>query len=332
MNTIDITKTHVIHQWKHDRPLIGCRIAPDARFAVSSSEDSTLQRWAIPTGERIILKGHESWVHALCFTPDSQTLISGGCEGRLIWWSIQDAEPKAMRSVEAHQGWIRAVDVSADGKLLVSVGNDLIVRVWNVATGEKISEWGGHERHIYSAIFHPDGQQLITGDLQGKIHLWNVSDKKLLRSFDGATLYTPNKGQNAEFGGVRSLAVHPASNRLLAGGTHKGTNPFGAVHEPLVLRFDWNEGKLLRSHACDGIPGGAVWRNQWLADGTAIAVSGGSSGGILLFFNDAQDKEIHRFGLPSLARDMDVHVASGLVATAHYDLHLRISGLYAKAA
>jgi len=31
-----------------------------------------------------------------------------------------------------------------------------------------------------------------------------------------------------------------------------------------------------------------------------------------------------------LARDMDVHLASNLIATAHHDSHLRISGMFAK--
>ena len=181
------------------------------------------------------------------------------------------------------------------------------------------------KRHIYSVEFHPSGNQLITGDLLGKVHVWNVADRKLERTIEATPLYTENKGQQAEYGGVRSLAYHAERKELIAGGTHKATNPFGAVHEPLILRFGWDDGVLRKSHACEGIPGGLVWRVQWLKDGTAVGVSGGSTGGLLLFFNDSQEKEIHRFKLPSLARDMDIHLESNMVATAHFDSHLRIS-------
>jgi hypothetical protein len=58
-------------------------------------------------------------------------------------------------------------------------------------------------------------------------------------------------------------------------------------------------------------------------------VSGGSSGGILLYYGKDQEKELHRFGLPSLARDMDANLASGLVVTAHYDHHIRVCALFA---
>lgn len=327
---IDITKTHLIHEWKHESPLIACRIAPDGLQAVSSLENSTLQLWTIPGGETKVLKGHESWAHALCYSGDSSQLVSGGCDGKLIWWSVKGDSPALIRSIDAHEGWIRGVAISPDNSTLASVGNDKIVRLWSMATGEKLGELEGHARHIYCALFHPNGAQLATGDLLGKIHVWNVADRKADRTIEATPLYAENKGQQAEFGGVRAMAFCPDRNELIAGGTHKATNPFGAVHEPLVLRLDWNDGSLKKSHACDGITGGLIWRVQCLKDGTVVGVSGGSTGGILLFFNDTQEKEIHRFKLPSLAREMDIQLESNLIATAHFDKHLRISGMFAK--
>lgn len=319
------------YEWKHDRPLIACRIAPDGLQVASSSEDSSLQLWKIPSGEKKVLTGHESWVHALCYNADGQQLVSGGCDGRIIWWSVRVDAPSILRKIDAHSGWIRSLAISPDDTMLASVGNDKIIRLWSMVTGEKIGEMAGHDRHIYSVLFHPGGAQLVTGDLIGKIHIWNVADCKLERSIDATPLYAENKGQSAEFGGVRAMALNIERSELIAGGTHKATNPFGAVHEPLILRINWADGVLKKSHACEGITGGLVWRVQWLQDGTAVGVSGGSSGGILLYFNDTQEKEIHRFKLPSLARDMDIHLASNLVATAHYDNHLRVSGMFAKA-
>jgi WD40 repeat protein len=315
----------VTQQWPYEAPLLACRVAPDGETCVSSSQDFTLQRWNIATGEKIIFKAHDSWVHSLCYSLDGNLLVTSGCDGRLIWWSIKDAEPKVIRSIDAHIGWVRGVEISRDGKTIISVGNDKMIRLWSVESGEKLSEWSAHERHIYSAAFHPNGQMIATGDLMGKIHLWNVSDHALIRTFDGSTLYSPNPGQGAEFGGIRSMSINAAGTELVACGTHKASNPYGAVHEPLLLRFKVDDGTLLKSHACEGIAGGMLFRTQHLDDDLAMAVSGGSSGGILLCFSSSQDKEVHRFGLPSLARDMDLHVGKQLVASAHYDNHLRVS-------
>jgi len=329
---MDIKQAHIGQDLTYERPLLRCRFSPDGMFVVSSSEDSTLQKWDLSSSEKVILKGHQSWVQALEFNPDGSQLVSGGCDGRLIWWSVTEAEPKALRVIDGHAGWIRAVAISPDGSQLASVGNDLMVRLWKMASGEKIAEWGGHEKHIYSVLFHPNGKQIFTGDLAGKVHLWNVDNKQVARSFDAAPLHTYEGGQRVDFGGVRGIALSPDQTQVLAGGLHKATNPLGAVHEPLVLRFKFDDAQLLKSHVCDGIPGGVIWRVLSLPDATTMAVCGGSSGGFLLFFNNEQEKDIHRFKLPALARDMDYHVATERVATVHHDHHLRITYLHPKAA
>ncbi|MCA9139554.1 MAG: hypothetical protein KDB00_22425 [Planctomycetales bacterium] len=324
---MDIKQSHIIQDLAYERPLLRCRFSPDGKTVTSSSEDSTLQRWNLESGEKVVLKAHDSWVQALQYAADGNTLVSGGCDGRLIWWSITEAAPQAIRTIDAHAGWIRALAISPDGNQLASVGNDLVVRLWDMAGGEKVAEWGGHEKHIYSVAFHPDGTHLLTGDLAGKLHQWNLQTKQIVRTFDAAPLHTYEGGQRVDFGGVRSIAISPDQSQFLAGGLHKATNPLGAVHEPLVLRFNSADGQLLKSHVCDGIPGGVVWRIMNLPDATTIAVCGGSSGGFLLFFNNDQEKDIHRFQLPALARDCDFHADNDRVATVHHDHHLRITKL-----
>jgi hypothetical protein len=62
-----------------------------------------------------------------------------------------------------------------------------------------------------------------------------------------------------------------------------------------------------------------------------MAASGGTSGGFLLFWKPDKDKDYFRFGLPALARDVDLHPDGIRVATAHYDRNVRIIKLAAKA-
>jgi len=327
---LDITKARVIHDFTHDRPLLACRIDPQERFVVTSSEDYRLQKFALPGGEKTILpEVHNSWVHALGFLPDGQTLLSGGCDGKLVWWAIAEAEVKPLRTVEAHKGWLRTISISPDGSLVATGGNDRVVRVWNAANGELVRQWTSHAKNVYSLQFMPDGKRLLSGDLGGSVQLHSVDSEETLASFDAKPLHTYEGGQMVDFGGVRCLAVRPASDQIAAGGLHKATNPLGAVHEPLALRFAVEGAQLLKSHITEGITGGGLWRVQWLSDGTLMGVSGGSSGGFLIFWNDQQDKDIFRFQLPALARDMDLAKSGLNVATAHHDGHLRITRLSA---
>lgn len=325
--TVDPKQAKVVAQWKHERPLIDCRFDPLGRFLVSCSEDFTLQRWALDSGEKVTLSGHQSWPRSLAFTPDGETLFSAGSDEQLLWWSVGDAQPQVGRAVEAaHRGWIRSVSVSPDGRLLASGGNDLMVRLWNTADGTPVRELKGHSKQVYTTLFHPDGQSLLSGDLGGQVHQWDLASGELLHTFEAKDLHTYNKGQGVDYGGVRSLALSPDTTRLACSGLHKATNPLGAVNEPLVMVFDMESRKLVRSHQAEGVRG-AGWRTLYHPDGFLIGVSGGSGGGFLLFWKPEEEKEFHKLKLPNTARGMDLHPDGTRVATAHHDGHVRITSL-----
>lgn len=322
---------HVASQWAHDRPLNACRFDPAGRFVFCGSEDAAVERFKLSDGTRTVLSGgHETWVKALAFSKDGNIAMSGGCDGKITWWDTAADAPKPIRTVQAHKGWIRALDVSPDGALLASGGNDNFVRLWNVADGSLVRELSGHARHVYSVAFHPKGQYLVSGDLVGSVKQWDVASGKELRAFDAKPLHTYEGGQQVDFGGVRSLAISPDEKWLAAGGLYKATNPLGAVHEPIVILFNWESQKVEKQQIAEGIAGGVVWRLRWLADGSLMGVSGGSTGGFLLFWKPDADKDYFRFQLPNIARDMDLHPDGLQVATAHHDHHVRITRLAAK--
>jgi WD40 repeat protein len=326
---LDVKQAHVIAQWPHDRPLVSCRFDPLDRFVFAGLEDNTVQRFALGDGARTPLAAHDSWVRSIAFTKDGAQTITGGYDGRLVWWPTADEKPAPVRTVEAHHGWIRSMVVSPDGALLATAGNDLMVRLWNLADGALVREFPGHERPVYSVAFHPGGEFLVSGDLVGVVKQWRAATGELVRAFDGKALHTYEGGQQVDFGGVRALAVSPDAKYLAAGGLYQASNPLGAVHQPLVLLWEWESQTLVQSHVAEGIAGGVIWRTVFLADQTLMGASGGSSGGFLFFWKPDAAKDFHRFGLPALARDMDLHPDGLRVVTAHYDNHLRITRLAA---
>lgn len=324
----DPTKAKVVSQWKHESPLIACRIDPKARYVLTTAEDNTIQRWDLPSGNKISFTAHDSWVFSLAFTPDGETFFSGGGDGRLVWWSTAAAQPAPVRRVDAHQGWIRQVVVSPDGKLVATAGNDQKVKLWNVADGALVKEFAGHENQVYSALFHPQGAWLLSGDLLGFVRQWDLASGSVARSFEAKDLHSYNGGQGVHFGGIRSMAMSRDAKLLACGGLFKAENPLGAVHEPLVVVFDWESQKVVQSHVAEGVKG-SLWRTIYHPDGFLMGVAGGSSGGFLLFWKTENPKEFHRFALPNVARDMDLHPDGLQVATTHFDRHLRISTLQA---
>ena len=291
---LDPKQAHVVSQWPHDRPLNACRFDPRGPLRVLRL--GRRGRRALQPGRR---RAHASSPAATKrgstrsrFRKDGAQVISGGCDGKLTWWDAAADAPTPIRSIEAHKGWIRSLDVSPDGTLLASGGND--------STRAAVERRRRHARpraapaitrHVYSVAFHPQGQFLLSGDLIGVLKQWEVATGKEVRTFDAKPLHTYEGGQQVDFGGIRAIAVSPDGKWLAAGGLYKATNPLGAVHEPLVLLFDWETQKLEKQQIADGIPGGVVWRLRWLADGSLMGLSGGSSGGFLLFWKPDADKD-----------------------------------------
>jgi hypothetical protein len=301
------------------------------RYVICGTEDTFADRFSLADGARTPLAGgHESWVFSVAVSGDGAWTVTGGGDGRLVWWETAAEAPRPVRAVEAHAGWIRSLAVSPDGQSLASGGNDGFVRIWNLADGSLLREIAGHARNVYSVAYHPDGA-LLSGDLLGVLKQWDPATGREVRTFDAATLHSYNAGQAVDFGGVRGLGASLDGAFLAAGGLHKASNPLGAVHEPLVLIFGWEKGELLKSQIPEGIAQGVVWDLAWLADGTLCAASGGGTGGLLLFFKPEEDKDFHRLMLPNIVRHMALSADGRRVATAHHDGKVRLTRLGPKA-
>ena len=331
MNGLAPEQTHTTHQWKYTSPLITCRFDPSGRYVFSSAEDNHVQRWDFLTGELSTLKAHESWVRDLVFLPDGKTVITVGCDQEMIFWPVEGQDQQPIRRVKAHEGWIRCADVDPGGTLIASGGNDRVVRLWNAEDGSEVRSLLGHDSHVYSVMFHPSEPFLLSGDLNGLVIQWDIESGDRVRVFDAKALHSYNTGQKVHYGGVRSLSLSPDGKHLACGGLHKASNPLGAVNEPLIVVFAWDDPEAVVSRVAEGVKG-VIWRSRHLSDGRLVGASGGSGGGYLLFWNPDEEKSFHKVKLKDTIRGMDIHDDGISVATAHWDRHLRISRMTAKEA
>src|SRR5437762_1189559 len=115
------------------------------------------------------LYAHESYVPGVAVALGGRVVVSGGYEGKLIWW---DAEArKTVRTVEAHAKWVRKVIPSPDGTLVASVADDMACKLWDAESGKLVRELRGHKEMtphhftsmLYAVAFSADGRHLATG-------------------------------------------------------------------------------------------------------------------------------------------------------------------------
>jgi WD40 repeat protein len=319
----DPTRTRLARELRQGSPLFSCRIDPTGRFVFAGAQDNTIHRWDLTSGNRVSLTGHRSWIRALAFLREPRQLVSGGYDGRLIWWQADADAPRPLRNVEAHRGWVRAIAVSPDGRLVASCGNDHLVKLWSAGDGALVRELTGHACHVYNVAFHPDGRHLVSGDLRGVVKQWDVNRGAEVRALDASVLHRYDNTFRADIGGVRSMAFNRDGSLLACAGITDVTNAFAGVGRPVVVLFDWARGTrrhLLRPAANFQ---GTAWGVGFHPAGFLAGVGGGS-GGALWFWRPEQAQSFHTVALPNNARDLDLHPDGRRLAIAFFDGAVRV--------
>ena len=350
---IDPEQTRLLSEQAFERPLTACHWDPLDRFLFVGSEDNGIQRFAPATGEITQFVGpHDSWVRAIDTTPDGAETLSGGYDGRLVWWPTGAEKPEPIRVVDAHQGWIRALTVSPDGNRIATCGNDHFVRLWDRHSGELLNTFAGHQWHVYNVAFTPSGDALVSCDLRGFVNVWNPGGdaaKETSEAADGEgadvaagsvvgplrelpqveTLYKYDNTFRADIGGARCIAFSADGGRVALGGVTNVTNAFAGVGDTSVVLVDITTGEPSALFAPKDKIRGTAWGVTQHRDQFWVVLAGGGGGGWFYFWRDDEPNEFFKFKLKNDGRGMSVSPDATRIAVAHADRQLRIYALYA---
>jgi WD40 repeat protein len=94
-----------------------------------------------------------------------------------------DVGKKCGGSAGTSGAWVWSVAVTPDGKYVVSgsgndpliLGRDNTVRLWDLATGQEVRRFTGHEDWVYSVAVTPDGQYVVSGSGDKTVRLWDLA-------------------------------------------------------------------------------------------------------------------------------------------------------------
>ncbi|KAK7042379.1 WD-repeats-region domain-containing protein [Favolaschia claudopus] len=161
----------------------------DERWIVSCSKDTTIRVWERETRKlHRTLRGHDGPVNAVGLQSGHYTIAD-------------DAGP--------HGG--RVVSASGDGKMIL----------WDIASGERVRTFEGHDRGLACIEFK--GDLIVSGSNDCKIKLWSASSGACLRTLVGHEAL------------VRALSVDVRAGRLVS-----------ASYDKSVRVWDLGTGKVVR--------------------------------------------------------------------------------------
>ena len=154
-----------------DGDIAAVAFAPDGTL-FSVDETGVLRHWA---GDgRPLRRSFLSDLETLwAFAPGAGLLASGSND--LLLWDTAEGQLVQRLSADA---WVTALAFSPDGRTLASGHDDGSVRVWDVASRQKVGQLQAHPQPVSAIAFHPAGGPLATAGEDRAVRLWDLDTHK----------------------------------------------------------------------------------------------------------------------------------------------------------
>jgi WD40 repeat protein len=137
----------------------------------SNTYDIYLYRFTDRTTTR--LTGHRDSILWAVFSPNDSVIASVGWGGDFMVYDTTGREVCRWKG----EGQARAAIFSPDGKYLVTTNLTGVIKVWNVATGEEVSEYDNGPRACWTLDWSPNGKYIIVGsESQGRVRLFTFNE------------------------------------------------------------------------------------------------------------------------------------------------------------
>lgn len=153
----------------------------------------------------------DSYVRAVCFSPDGNWLITGAEDHVVKVWDVRTRTVKF--KLTGHDTDIYSVDASQDSRFIISGSGDKRAKLWSLETGQLLSTLGGGDYGptdgITSVSVSPTNRHVAAGSLDKIVRVWDVETSNLVRSFEG------------HLDSVYSVVFSPDGGLLLSGSLDK---------------------------------------------------------------------------------------------------------------
>jgi WD40 repeat protein len=204
---------------------------------LASGSRGETKLWDLSKGELIdtfseypwVISGQVDEINSLAFSPDGQTLVSGGADSTIKIWHAGARD--LIDILHKHNGMVRCVAFTPDGRMLATGGDDRKIMFWDLMQRQVSIALSLDDTAAHSLAFSQDGNTLITGSYR-KIKVWRLSEGGRIVDFNSQPEHILIGHSHI----VHSLAVSTDGNLLVSGSRDR-----------TIKMWDLETGKIIRT-------------------------------------------------------------------------------------
>jgi eukaryotic-like serine/threonine-protein kinase len=122
------------------------------------------------------------------------------------WSYLRGLGHQELTSFSDSAGPLRAVAWDGAGRRVAAAGDDRIIRIWDVASGEVVCRLQGHTGAVNAVSWGPAGSRLASASEDGSVRVWEVATGR------------PVSVRRVSHGAVRSVHWSADGRKIVAGG------------------------------------------------------------------------------------------------------------------
>lgn len=283
----------------------------------------------------VVLPDNPGTVWSVDFAPDGKQLAAAVEDGSVRIWDIDHQQ--LLKSFNAHRGIVWMVSYHPTRPLLMSSGDDGMIKMWDANHFELVKEWKA-ANGVRSAAFSPNGEQIVAGDGEGTIHIYDLKsgEQVVSKNQPGAILgidYSSDGRLIASVGSDKVVRVFDAETlderNTLAG--HDGPI-YGvkfASQGPLLASVGWNKNvRVWNTETGEEVMNlvgseGDTWGVSFCSDGTHLVT--GEQGGAARVWDLSTGKVVTTLrGHASAVHNISLDPTAHRIATSSRDGTIRV--------
>lgn len=158
----------------HTGDIYSLAFSPDGKFLAAAGADKTILVWSVSQGvESMRLSGHKDKILALAWSPNGKWLASGDAGQTIRMWDA--AAGTYIRTMTNNQA-VLALAFSLDSRWLAAGLASKTIQMFDAGDGAVMQALNGHQDHVQSLAFSPDGSLLVSGSRDKTLRLWKAKN------------------------------------------------------------------------------------------------------------------------------------------------------------